>query len=223
MRNYWMRIALGALAIFVVGMIGVTLVRRGVSGVTAVAEGTGPITLPIAFVPFKLDGQKLGTIHRIKIYRSAPHKVKSVNLLVRLADSITPARMEHCILVAESFEKIDEKTTIRCAAAADTAGRDLAAIGKVSFTSGHQTFPLLMPRKAIRELTDSGSASERSDSLNEIRAQQADSIDDATEARVDSITEAAERRADSIVQAHQPKLDSIQREGRRMADSLRRR
>jgi hypothetical protein len=223
MRNYWIRIALGALAIFVVGMVGITLVRRGVSGVTAVAEGTGPITLPVAFVPFKLDGQKLGTIHRIKIYRSAPHTVKSVNLLVRLADSVNPARMQHCILVAESFEKIDDKTTIRCAAAADTGGRDLAAIGNVSFTTGHERFPLLMPREAIRELTDSGPNSEKADSLAELRAQQADSIDDATEARIDSITDAAERRADSLVRAHQPKLDSIERAGRRMADSLRRR
>ena len=65
MRNYWLRIALGAAAIFTVGMIGVSLARQGVGHVRGVVEGSGPITLPVAFVPFKLDGRKLGTITKV--------------------------------------------------------------------------------------------------------------------------------------------------------------
>lgn len=205
MRNYWMRIALGAVAIFAVGMVGLTLVHRGVSGVRGVVQGTGPITLPVAFVPFKLDGEKLGTIHRIKVYRSAPDQVKSVNLLVRLADSVNPSRLADCILVAEGFEKFNSQTTIRCAAAADTTGDSLAHIGQIRLTRGNMAFQLFMPRDAIKELTDSDSMFVGEDST------------DAIERRVDSMAQAAENRADSISEAVNRRVS------RQMADSSRRR
>jgi hypothetical protein len=47
MRNYWLRIVLGAAAIFIVGMIGVSLVRGGIAKVNSVVEGDGPITIPL--------------------------------------------------------------------------------------------------------------------------------------------------------------------------------
>ena len=50
MRNYWLRILFGAVAIFAVGMVGVTLGRQGMGRVRGVVEGSGPITLPIPFV-----------------------------------------------------------------------------------------------------------------------------------------------------------------------------
>ncbi len=69
MRNYWLRIALGAVAIFIVGMIGVTLARQGVGRVRHVVEGSGPISVPLAFIPFHLNGQKLGTVSRVVLLR----------------------------------------------------------------------------------------------------------------------------------------------------------
>ncbi|MGH7507853.1 MAG: hypothetical protein ACREMZ_00095 [Gemmatimonadales bacterium] len=181
MRNYWMRIAFGALAIFALGMVGVTLARRGISGVRQVAEGTGPITIPVAFVPFKLDGERLGTIRRIKIDRAAPDQVKSVSLTVRLAHSADTARLEGCILVAEGFEDFNSQTTIRCATPAETTYRDLANIGEVRLTPGGRFFDLLMPREAIRELTDSDSLFVGRDTI-----------------WPDSVAEAARRMADSV-------------------------
>lgn len=206
MRNYWIRIAFGALVIFVVGMVGLTLARRGIGGVRGVVHGSGPITLPIAFVPFKLDGQKLGTINRIKVYRSAPDKVKSVDVSIRLADSVSPHRLADCILVAEGFEKFNSQTTIRCAAAADTADEDLADIGQITLTPGDRSFRLLMPRDAIRELTDSDTLSAGEDSAA-TRQQKSDSIVEAAGRKADSLGQAAGRRADSIVAAHQKQID----------------
>ncbi|HEU5305088.1 MAG TPA: hypothetical protein VFU40_10630 [Gemmatimonadales bacterium] len=209
MRNYWLRIALGALTIFVVGMVGVTLVRRGMSGVKEVAEGSGPITIPVAFVPFKLDGQRLGTIRRIRIYRHAPDKVRSVNISVRLADSVSPSRLENCILVAEGFEHFNSETTIRCASAADTAQRDLVDIGEIRLSPAGRSFRLLMPRTAIRELTESDSIFVGEDTLSSVEA-----------ARFDSIGRAAQREAESTMQAHRSVLDSLNRARRRVADSV---
>ena len=87
MRNYWMRIALGAAAIFVVGMIGVSLVRRGLGTVHGVVHGSGPISIPLAFIPFQLHGDKLGTLQRVTLQREAPNRVTSVELEVKLSDS----------------------------------------------------------------------------------------------------------------------------------------
>ena len=61
MRTYWLRILLGALAVFAVGMIGVTFARRTRDKVNAVVTGSGPLSIPLPFVPFELEGSKLGT------------------------------------------------------------------------------------------------------------------------------------------------------------------
>ena len=38
MRNYWLKILLGALGVFAVGMIGVTIVRSGIAKVNSVVH-----------------------------------------------------------------------------------------------------------------------------------------------------------------------------------------
>ena len=88
MRSYWMRILLGALAIFAIGMIGVTLGRRGRDKVTEVVTGSGPLNFPLPFVPFQVDGNKLGTVEHLTINREAPKKLSSVHLEVKLEDSL---------------------------------------------------------------------------------------------------------------------------------------
>src|SRR5688572_12473412 len=100
MRNYWLRIALGAAAIFTVGMIGVSLARQGVGRVRGVVEGSGPITLPIAFVPFKLDGQRLGNVSKVVLLRDAPKRISSVELEIKLKDSVLARGLEGCNLAA---------------------------------------------------------------------------------------------------------------------------
>ena len=42
MRNYWLRILLGALGIFAVGLIGVSLVRGAHRKIHSMVEGSGP-------------------------------------------------------------------------------------------------------------------------------------------------------------------------------------
>ncbi|MFL5402049.1 MAG: hypothetical protein ACJ8BF_04455 [Gemmatimonadales bacterium] len=220
MRNYWLRILIGAVAIFSVGMVGVTLARQGVHRVRGVVEGSGPITVPVAFVPFKLDGEKIGTIRRIKINRLAPKTVSSVNILVDLADSVRWSRLEPCILVAEGFERLNSETTVTCGAPDDTVGEDLAVVGDITVARGGHSFKLLMPRDAIRELTDS-----------EVVFVGEDSASTASRGR-DSIAEAAERMTDSILEAKRPALESLgvniprrtngaRKPNHRVADSVR--
>jgi len=197
MRNYWLRIIFGAVAIFAVGMVGVTLARQGMGKVRGVVEGSGPITLPVAFIPFKLDGEKIGTIQRIKIFRSSPNHVRSVNVRVRLADSVAAGRLDPCILVAEGFENINSQTTFLCSTAEDTAGENLAAVGEIAVSKTNRTFRLYMPRDAIQELTDSDVVFVGEDSLGSPGHME------------DSIAQAVEHRTDSILEARRPKLESL--------------
>jgi hypothetical protein len=211
MRNYWLRIIVGAVAIFAVGMVGITLARHGMGHVRGVVEGSGPITLPVGFLPFKLDGEKIGTIRSIRINRNAPKEVRSVNVVVRLADSVGPNRLEPCILVAQGFEDINSQTTVLCSTAEDTVDENLLQVGAIKLTPGNRSFQLFMPRDAIQELTDS----------------------DFVFVGEDSIAQAAEHLTDSILEAKRPQLESlgvdvprrppVPRKPPRVADSVRRR
>src|SRR5215203_5582454 len=94
MRNYWLRIALGALAIFTVGMIAHSLIHKGVNSVKGVVEGSGPLSIPLAFVPFRLGGDKLGTLERLTLRRETPTHVTSVELGIKLKDSLVARGLE---------------------------------------------------------------------------------------------------------------------------------
>ena len=219
MRNYWLRILFGALAIFAVGMVGVTLARQGIGRMRNVVEGSGPITVPVAFVPFKLDGERLGTIQRIRINRLAPKQVSSVNIVVRLADSVPPSRLASCILVGEGFQDINSSTTFTCATPQDTVDQDLVSVGDVTVTNGGQSYRLLMPRDAVRELTDSEVVFVGADSNFPII--NGDSISRAVELRTDSILEAKRPALDSLG-VHLPRrTGAVRQQPRPMADSTR--
>jgi hypothetical protein len=219
MRNYWLRIILGAVAVFCVGMVGVTLARQGIGHVRGVVEGSGPISVPVPFLPFKLDGEKIGTIQRIKINRNAPNQVRSVDVTVHLADSVSPGRLDPCILVAQGYQDINSETTVLCSDAEDTIGEDLTAVGAVNLSRTNRSFRLYMPREDLRELTDSEVVFVGEDSAAPLGR------------RTDSIINAAERLTDSMLETKRPTLESlgveVPRHPRpprpRLADSLRHR
>jgi hypothetical protein len=222
MRDYWMRIVLGAMAIFTVGMIGVALIRRGMTGVREVAEGTGPITLPVMFVPFKLDGQKLGTVHRVVLHRDAPKRISSVELEVTLSDSILARGLEGCRLLANLDDKGSRDVEVRVGSISRGVfsclhGDDSTSGFHAVFQPGNVSVPLLLPRDIVNDLRESDIASESQDSLEAIT----ESIAEAVEARADSISSVAEAQADSILQRNERLVDSLRREGMRRADSAR--
>jgi hypothetical protein len=232
MRGYWTRIAFGALAIFVVGMIGITLVRRGVSGVREVAEGTGPITLPIPFVPFKLDGQKLGMLHKLVLHREAPKRLKSVELEVKLADSVLARGLEGCRLVANFDARHNpnggqvgvgslSNGVFSCLHGKDSLPQ-FQEFGRAVFQPGNVSVPLLLPNDMVNDLKQGDFPSGHEDSTGAAAQAQADSISAAAEAQADSISNLAEKQADSILARNEHLVDSLRSEGVRRADSTRR-
>jgi hypothetical protein len=232
MRNYWVRIAFGALAVFAVGMIGVTLARQGVGRVRGVVEGSGPITLPIPFVAFKLDGQKLGTLDKVVLLRDAPKRISAVELEIKLRDSVMARGLEGCRLAANFDAQHNSRGVNVNAGPLSTGvfscfhGNDSSAqlqeFGRAIFQPGGVSVPLLLPNDIVDDLKQGNFGSGDPDSTASAAQARADSIAAAADARADSITAAVEERADSIAARSERLVDSLRAEGERRADSTRR-
>jgi hypothetical protein len=224
MRTYWLRIALGAVGIFAIGMVVWTLGLKGKAKLTDMVESADPITIPLALIPFKVDGQSLGTLRQVQIIRSEPEKVKAVNFRVRLADSVSDARLEDCILVVGgALKNIDAQHAFSCVPSGDTVGGVLAPVGEVTSQRG-RTFVLFAKAGALDSLeidfgrgaSDSVAAAQRefADSIRAVEEAKADSIRDSARAMADSIRE--NMNIDSIVAAHRPAMERATKAGARV-------
>jgi hypothetical protein len=216
MRNYWLRILLGALGIFAVGMIGVSLVRGAHRKIHSVIEGSGPITIPLGLIPFVLAGERLGNLDRVTLHRESPSHVSAVELEVDLTDSLLAQGLSGCRLAA-NFEgdstdhgvnirvNRDHNNAFQCVAK-DSAPPNLIEFGVAIFQPGDVEVPLLLPADVVTELQtldfipDSSRAG-ASDSPPEITVPNADSIraDVARQLKLaDSVRPTARRFADSV-------------------------
>jgi hypothetical protein len=224
MRGYWLRILLGAAGIFAVGMLVVTVVRATRSGVRKVARSSDPITIPLPFVPFRLDGRREGTFERVVINRDAPNDLRSVNLYIDLGSDTVAERVHRCTGIRAVIPDAPGGSgmTLHDAQFAcvesDSAATALESLGAVHFDPGGHTAPLLVPpdiaTRFRREMIQAR-ARRGDDSL----ATRAESIAAEAERRADSIGEAASRLADSITRFHEGAADSIRRAALRRADS----
>lgn len=210
MKSYWVKIVLGALAVFAVGMIIISIAGR----VEDVATSDATIDLPLAFLPFRVNGEQLGDLERVRILRAAPDSITHVRLRVGLADSADAARLRHCILILSGLDNLSNRTTFTCATPADTVGRDLVGFGSVQLGQGGEELPFLIPRSEAPGAHASDQSWERA-------AEYGDSIAEAIEEQADSIADAAEAVADSVASVELERADSIRSEGMRLADSVR--
>jgi len=239
MRNYWLRIALGAVAVFTVGMLGVTLARQGVGRVRGVIEGTGPISIPLPFVDFDLQGQKLGSVNRVVLHREAPKQISSVELQIRLKDSVVARGLAGCRLAANLDKDEKGRVSVQVSerrfspgvfSCLPPADRDSQASGFEEFgvavlEPGHVTLPLLLPSDVVSDLREGHFQGDldvpSEDSITAAAEAKAESVADAMDEQADSISQAAARKADLIVTHSQRMVDSLRREGDRRADSAR--
>jgi hypothetical protein len=224
MKNYWLRIVLGAVAIFAVGMIGVTLARQGVGRVRNVVEGTGPLSVPVAFIPFKLDGQKLGTVSKIVLQRTVPKHISSVELQIKLGDSAVARGLGGCRLAANFDEEHSPRDVnshagplshgvFTCLRQNDTTSR-FQEFGQAIFQPGEITVPLLLPKDIVSDLQQGNFGDDHDDSVSDAVEARAESAADAEERRADSVAAQAERAENMIAARQRQFLDSLRRKGR---------
>ena len=228
MRSYWLRILLGAFAVFAIGMLGITMVRRGRNKVEAVFAGAGPLTIPTPFVPFQLGGDKLGTIDHLVVNREAPKKVSSIELQVKLDDPLVAQGLAGCRLAANvesdstkphdvniHVNRLNEKAFFFCAA----SDSGFEEFGSVVLIPGDITLPLLVPESLAGQLR-SGHWSDDDDSTADAMAERAESIADRAQEIADSAAEQGQHDA-AVAIAHSKLGDSLRAEGKLRADSLR--
>jgi hypothetical protein len=154
MRSYWAKIVLGAVAIFMIGYGAVWVVRTQVVRVKHTFESSDPISIPLAFLPFVMDGAKLGTYRGVRIVRSAPKTVTEVHIRVRLADTVSPGQFEGCRLTTQNSSSFSPEQGLRCiaATAADSA---LIPFGDVTFElrgRAPMVLPLLLDSAVVSDL-----------------------------------------------------------------------
>ncbi len=199
MRNYWIRIFAGAVGVFAIGMALITGFRAMKSKVTSTFNSTDPIPIPlIGLLPFRVDDSKLGSLSRVEFLRQDPEHLSGVRVLVKLADSVGPDRLRQCVFVVDDVERINDRTTFRCAPAGGApAGAE--EFGTVRLQGMPDSFPLFLPVKVVADLR-------RTEIRLDHNGLHVNSIPDpvhaAMEAKVDSLREALgdriEARSDSV-------------------------
>jgi hypothetical protein len=170
MGKYWGKIIFGALLIFGVGFGFVTLFRKGKSYV----ESSKDLTIPLgSFIPFKLDGQKVGTIRSLAILRSAPKELNGFDLRIRLSDSAAFTKLGECNLSVTDPQHFDERTTFFCLAS-DSGYQSFGEVRMDLREDGNTRTlvrPLLLPETAIREMRRHASDSVSSQFTDSIAAE----------------------------------------------------
>ena len=215
MRNYWLKIFLGAFAIFAIGMVGVTIFRSGVDQVHRVVEGSGPIDIPVSFVPFVMGGERLGTIKHIVFHRSAPKTVEEVEVRIDVGDSLVAQGLEDCRLAANLESEPgrgvnihvnrDSSSAFYCIPG-DSIPDHLVEFGEAVFLPGEVSVPLFVHQDLVQELQ---------------KGFESDSGAPASVVNADSLAAAAQQEVDSALEAAGIQRDAG-RAGRRLGDSLRR-
>lgn len=236
MRNYWLRIFLGALAVFAIGMIGISLFRSGAERVRTVVEGDGPLDIPLAFIPFTIDGERLGTLQRLVVYRSEPSRVRAVEVYIDVGDSLLASGLSDCRLAA-AIESAPSGHGLNIRAGRDSTGAfyclppdstpaELVEFGEAILEPGDVRLPLFLHQDLVDEL-QSGFGH---DSMA-MPPEMAESIAAQAERQVDSALQASglegkvrgqagRRLGDSLRAVARMRLDSVRQELDDLADSL---
>jgi len=158
MTRYWLKITIGALLIFGLGMAIWYGVKRGVGAVHVVMDSNQPISIPIKFATFRLDGVALGKIDHIVLMRSAPKRLTAVKVTVRLDSASFADRIRSCVVRLNSLEKLDENTTFVCAAGADpSVAGAFQPFGQLLVEGTDVAVPLLLPASDVRDMQRGGS------------------------------------------------------------------
>jgi hypothetical protein len=226
-----MRIALGALAIFTVGMVGHALIHRGIDRVKGVVHGSGPLSVPLAFIPFELGGNRLGTLERVTLERTSPRSVSSVRLEVKLSDSLLARGLEGCRLAANLDHDEDGQQNINMGRGrftegtfwcADDATGDSALVeyGQAVLRPGDVTVPLYLHQDLVAELQNIDFGEDSTDAIAEAAAEAA--VESTIDAVVDSTVAAEAAKAEKGPALRARMVDSLREEGMRRADSARR-
>jgi hypothetical protein len=144
-QRYWLKIALGALAVFAVGMVLIVLARASIGEVKALARSSRPIGIPLAAIlPFRVDGRQLGNVRRVELLRTSPHEISGFRLIVRLRDSTGTTHLGDCTLTMNDPDSFATRGGFGCEVG-DSGSGHLKRIGEVVFEPGGAVRAIFAP------------------------------------------------------------------------------
>lgn len=158
MRSIWIRAGVGALAIFVLGMMLYTAVRttkgRAKEALLAIKAELDSVSVDAAdrAVPFVLNGRTLGRVTSLTFGPGAG--ATGLSALVALdRDQLDPVMLSSCDLVPVEPEHFEMAQGFRCATPADRALRPL---GEVRFEPVGVVRPVRGDKAALAQLREYG-------------------------------------------------------------------
>lgn len=152
--KYWLKVVAGMLVIFAIG----AFVWRGINRGKAYFNSNQAFDFPMLGASFRLGGERLGKIQRLRLDRSSPRRISGVNLTVALDSSVQMSRFDGCSLAIIDAKNFDKNTTFVCAAPADQARLQLVPFGTVTLRSGTTAsvdLVLLVPQSVATDLQQS--------------------------------------------------------------------
>lgn len=210
MQRYWTKIGLGAGVVFIVGMVFITMFRNGIHQFEAMTSSDRPIGIPLALLPFRVEGDRLGTVRRLELLRSTPKRVTGIRLTVKLQDSTALGHLEDCTLTIREPAVFGGRDGFGCSSATDSASERLERIGEIVIEPSGAVRAILAPAADVAEwrasLYDTAAAQAE---LAALKSEQlADSAARAVVVQADSTHAIIDIRGDSARSLLQLRADS---------------
>lgn len=157
MTRYWLKIGIGALLVFAVGMGVKYLIDQGKAKVHVLLDSDQPISIPLKFVDFKVDGARLGQVRRVRLLRTAPKEFSGAEVTAVLDSGSSIDLLRTCQLRIDNLEKMDQNTTFVCVHPDTPAGPvAFEPFGTVKLEGTDVVLTLLLPSDAVRDLRSVG-------------------------------------------------------------------
>jgi len=191
MRGYWAKIILGMLGIALVGITAVSLAKQGTEARHTVMETAEPISIPLAFIPFNLNGSRVGSIRRLTFMRDNPRSVTGFRIRVEVSEpeayrSLTSG----CVMSVDNPTHLSTKTNFIC----QPVDSSLIEFGRVEVRAqGAESsvyIPLYLPASVVEDFRGGSTglpARMNADSLAGALRRMADSLSNDTRVMVDSL------------------------------------
>jgi hypothetical protein len=213
MNRYWLKIGVGALAVFAVGLVIWSMVERGVHEVQDLAGSDRAISIPLlGIVPFNVEGRQAGRIDRITLLRDAPKQISGVVVRVGRADSLPADAFAGCTFTVRDPAHLDENTEFRCLREpAQLAGFESFGEVRIATPGGVIVRRIVLPSEVIADLRDPSNF--------DANVEGGQLEDEAAAAVADSIGAAMEQFADSVSRAATLHAESLTAEGKKRAEA----
>ena len=155
MKGFWLKIGFGAMAIFLVGMMLVTLGRQAKAAATDAistalqSSAFSKVASAAADLPFRLDGERLGTVKHASVHRVRSGTLPEVNLQVELTEPAAARQLVDCVLVPVRGESFNFDRGFECA---EGMTGELVQVGRVHFAPMDFDRPLMVTRSTARDM-----------------------------------------------------------------------